>query len=115
MAEGRPKKKINKKTFESLCAIQCTEDEICDVLEVTDKTLSKWCKETYGASFSEVFKVKRAGGHASLRRTQWNLAKKNTAMAIWLGKQYLGQHEPRQETDMHVTGAVVVDDVPESD
>ena len=112
---GRPKKKINKKTFEGLCGIQCTEEEICAVLDVDKKTLIKWCKETYGSNFSNVFAVKRGAGKASLRRTQWKLAQKNTAMAIWLGKNYLGQHEPKQETDMHVSGVTVVDDVPESD
>ena len=91
---GRPKKKISQKQFESLCAIQCTEEEICDVLEVTDKTLTKWCKETYNKPFSEVFREKRALGKASLRRNQWKLAEKgNSTMQIWLGKQMLKQSE----------------------
>lgn len=30
---GRPRKEINEKLFENLCAIQCTEKEICSVLE----------------------------------------------------------------------------------
>lgn len=97
MTAGRPKKKIDKKIFENLCAIQCTEDEICYVLEVSDKPLNNWCKETYGENFSDVFKAKRGKGRVSLRRTQWNMAKKSVPMAIWLGKQYLGQHEPRQD------------------
>ena len=29
----------------------------------------------------------------SLRRTQFKLAEKNPTMAIWLGKQYLGQRD----------------------
>ena len=91
---GRPKKKISQKQFESLCAIQCTEEEICDVLGVTDKTLTKWCKETYNKPFSEVFREKRALGKASLRRNQWKLAEKgNSTMQIWLGKQILKQSE----------------------
>ena len=28
---GRPRKEINEKLFENLCAIQCTEKEICSV------------------------------------------------------------------------------------
>lgn len=28
-----------------------------------------------------------------MRRYQWKLAEKNTAMAIWLGKQMLGQKD----------------------
>ena len=41
----------------------------------------------------------------SLRRTQFRTAEKNTAMAIWLGKQYLGQKEPE-----HVHQAQVPND-----
>lgn len=85
------KKKINQKQFETLCQIQCTQEEICDVLDISEKTLTNWCKETYGKSFSQVFRQKRQGGHASLRARQWKLAEKSPAMAIFLGKQYLGQ------------------------
>ena len=91
---ARPKKKISQKQFESLCAIQCTKEEICNVLDVTEKTLNNWCKEIYGTSFSLVFKQKRALGKASLRRNQWKLAEKgNSTMQIWLGKQILNQSE----------------------
>ena len=91
---ARPKKKISQKQFESLCAIQCTKEEICNVLDVTEKTLNNWCKETYGEGFSLVFSKKRALGKASLRRNQWKLAEKgNSTMQIWLGKQILKQSE----------------------
>ncbi len=90
-------KEINRKQFESLCAIQCTEEEICAVLDVTDKTLTKWCKREYKMSFSEIFKIKREGGKASLRKSQWQLAQTNPTMAIWLGKQYLQQSDKREE------------------
>lgn len=90
---ARPKKHINKQQFESLCGIQCTQEEICNVLGVTDKTLTNWCKEEYGKYFSEVFAEKRDLGKASLRRMQWKLAEKNATMGIWLGKQYLDQKD----------------------
>ena len=93
---GRPKKQINQKQFETLCAMQCTQQEICDVVEVTDKVLTAWCKETYGLSFSEVFSQKRNAGKASLRRMQWRLAEKNPAMAIFLGKNYLQQSDKQE-------------------
>lgn len=86
-----PKKKINQKQFEQLCQIQCTKDEICSVLDVSEKTLNNWCKDTYGETFSLVFRQKRQGGCASLRAKQWKLASKSPAMAIFLGKQFLGQ------------------------
>ena len=90
---GRPLKQIDKTQFEKLCALQCTEEEICAFLEVTDKTLEKWCQREYKAHFSEVFKQKRGIGKISLRRNQWRLSEKNANMAIWLGKQYLDQRD----------------------
>lgn len=91
---ARPKKVINQKQFESLCAIQCTQEEICNVLDVTDKTLTRWCNEVYNLSFSEVYEQKRDIGRMSLRRNQFKLAESgNTTMQIWLGKQVLKQSE----------------------
>ena len=96
---GRPMKQIDKVQFEKLCALQCTEEEICGFLDVTDKTLEKWCQKEYKAHFSEVFRQKRGAGKVSLRRNQWRLAEKNSNMAIWLGKQYLGQRDmPTQDS-----------------
>lgn len=96
---GRPKKHIDKKQFESLCALQCTQEEICNFFDVTDKTLTRWCKETYKCYFSEAFKKFSVGGKISLRRYQFKLAEKNTAMAIWLGKQWLGQKDEGVERE----------------
>lgn len=90
---GRPKKNIDKDQFEKLCKLQCTIDEVCGFFEVCPDTLEKWCKKTYGRgmTFSKVFQEKRAGGMISLRKAQFKLAEKSPAMAIWMGKQYLGQ------------------------
>ena len=91
--------RIDKKQFENLCGLQCTLLEICDFFDVEDDTLNSWCKKTYGTTFSEVFKLKRGKGQISLRRMQWKLAEKNAAMAIFLGKQYLGQKDKIEYTD----------------
>lgn len=104
---GRPRAEIDKKQFENLCGLQCTLEEICGWFGVTDKTLDSWCKRTYHASFSEVFKQKRGLGKISLRRSQWRLAEKSATMAIWLGKQYLGQ---RDQVDVNMPGNAVKDD-----
>ena len=91
---GRPKKKIDKKQFEGMCMIQCTQEEICSVLDVSDKTLYKWCHETYKKPFSVVFSEKKQGGKMSLRRQQWELARQgNSTMNIWLGKNLLKQSD----------------------
>lgn len=67
--------------------------EILFFFDITDKTLTGWCQRTYGQKFSEVFKLKRQAGFISLRRKQFELAEKSPAMAIFLGKQYLGQSD----------------------
>jgi len=96
---GRPKKVIDQAQFEELCKIQCTEMEICAVLNVDDMTLAKWCEETYQKSFSEIFAIKREGGKASLRRMQWKQAEVNPTMAIFLGKNMLGQRDKPKDED----------------
>lgn len=100
MAGGRPNKEIDRENFEKLCGLQCTEEEICSFFDVTDKTLTNWCRRTYKKSFSEIFKKKRGTGKIALRRSQFRLAETNATMAIWLGKQYLGQSDnPAQEIE----------------
>ena len=98
-ALARPLKEIDKNEFEKLCGLQCTKEEICAFFDLTDKTLENWCKRTYKAGFSEVFRQKRGLGKISLRRAQFKLAKKNASMAIFLGKQYLGQRD-QPDTDV---------------
>lgn len=107
---GRPRKEINQDQFENLCRLQCTQEEICDWFSVTDKTLNSWCKRTYNASFSEVFRQKRGKGKISLRRAQFRLAETSASMAIWLGKQYLGQRDV-VDAKLDAEGVKVVIDV----
>lgn len=94
---GRPKAQINKDTFEELCNIQCTLEEIAGCFKVSVDTIERWCKREYGTIFAEVYKMYSAGGKASLRRTQFKLAESSSSMAIWLGKQYLGQKDNAYE------------------
>ena len=96
---GRPRKQIDKTEFEKLCFLQCTEREFCSWFDVSDETLNKWCKENYdGRTFLDVFKEKRENGLISLRRTQFQLAEKSPAMAIFLGKNLLGQTDKLEQT-----------------
>lgn len=105
---ARPRKEIDQGQFEKLCALQCTETEICDWFDVTDKTLNSWCRRIYKQSFSEVYAKKRGSGKISIRRAQWKLAveKLNPTMLIWLGRNYLGQRDqPEDNIDMEDTDA----------
>ena len=91
---GRPRKELDQQTFEKLCEIQCTLTEIAGVLRVSEDTVERWCERTYELGFAECFKKFSAAGKTSLRRHQFELARKgNATMLIWLGKQYLGQTE----------------------
>lgn len=102
---ARPRKEIDQEQFEKLCAIQCTETEIANWFKCSVDTIERWCKETYQdengnpMSFAETFKVYSVDGKISLRRFQFRQAEKSYAMAIWLGKQWLGQ---RDNMDMSV-------------
>ena len=106
MATGRPKKEIDKKIFENLCGLQCTLEEIAGVFDCSVDTIERWCKREYGETFAEVYKKHSAKGKTSLRRIQFKLAEKSAAMAIFLGKNYLGQKDSIIETDEQTLQAV---------
>ena len=97
---GRPEKPIDWTKFEELCHIQCTHDEIASMCKVAKATLYERAEKHYGEDFPTVYKRFSEGGKCSLRRTQFKLASKNTAMAIWLGKQYLGQKDHEDKGDV---------------
>lgn len=106
MPRGRPKKEFDKKTFADLIGFGCTQEEICwffrDVdtgMPANPDTLSRWCKRTYGVNFQE-FKEKNSlmPLKITLRKNQLKLSEKSAAMAIWLGKQYLGQSDTVSES-----------------
>jgi len=93
---GRPPFELSEKEFSKIVAmirIQCTQDEICSVYGVTDKTLNVALKKIGQPGFSDLYKKHSCEGNASLRRAQWKAAteKLNPTMLVWCGKQYLGQ------------------------
>lgn len=90
---GRPKIEIDQKQFENLCALHCTEEEVSDFFFCDRKTIIAWCRRTYGEDFSTMYKKFSHRGNISLRRSQMEIAKHNASMAIFLGKQYLGQKD----------------------
>lgn len=97
---GRPKKEFDKKQFEKLIGIGCGEAEIRwwfrdeNGKNANLDTLSRWCKREYGMTFQE---YRRQNGamflKIQLRDNQLALSKKSAAMAIFLGKNYLGQSD----------------------
>lgn len=90
---GRPRIEIDPKEFEKLCAIQCTLIEIAAWFKCSMDTIENFCKKYYKSTFSDAFTTYSAQGKMSLRRNQFRISETNCGMAIWLGKQYLGQKE----------------------
>lgn len=103
---GRPQKEIREDIFEGLCKAQCTKREIYSILAVSEDTLERWVKRTYECVFAEIWQEKSAGGLVTLRRAQLRMAETNPTMAIWCGKQYLGQRDKQD-----VTTTIVVDEL----
>lgn len=87
---GRPPLEIDESLIEKLSQIHCTQQEIALVVGCSVDTLQR--------RFTEVMERGRAHGKASLRRAQWKLVEKgNASMAIWLGKNILGQKDKSEE------------------
>jgi len=84
---------IDWEQVRGLCAIQCTRDEICSFLRISHDTILRCAKRDFGQTFQELRDEWCQGGKCSLRRKQWKLADKNATMAIFLGKQMLGQRD----------------------
>lgn len=100
---ARPTKEIEQTQFEKLCAMLATEEEIAGFFDCSVDTIERWCKRTYKVSFAEIYKTHSAKGKISIRRNQLKLSEKYPAMAIWLGKQYLGQRDIPIEVDHTVS------------
>lgn len=109
-----PTKPMSDKEFEQLVnmiRIQCTRDEICDILNMSETTLNRRIKEQgiEGVdNFEALYKKHQGEGKASLRRAQWKAAQDgNPTMLVWLGKQMLGQKD-KQELSGPDGGAIPV-------
>lgn len=85
---ARPKKEIDYEAVEKLASMQCTQEEIATFLNLSVRTLQR------DEEFCRLYKRGQENGKMSLRRIQLKIAEKgNASMAIFLGKQYLGQRD----------------------
>lgn len=105
-SRDRGEAEIDWGAVKKLAAMQATCEEIAYFLEVSDDFLEKQCKRTYGHTIGVKIKEWRTAGNCSLRRKQWLLADKSASMAIFLGKNYLGQ---KDESKVQHAGQVVVE------
>lgn len=106
---GRPLIDIDWDQVESMCKIQCTQEEIAAIVGCCLDTLQDRCAKEMGVSFSEFFAQKKMGGKASLRRNQWKLAQDgNATMLVWLGKNMLNQTD---KTETEISGGLTIDKI----
>lgn len=117
---GRPRIEIDEGDFRKLCGLQCTLTEIASFFGCSEDTVERWCKRELKISFAEAFKKYSAGGKISLRRWQFRMAEHNCAMAIFLGKNWLGQSDKIEQTiteveDLSTLAEMLNDDQQEDD
>lgn len=109
MPAGRPKIIIDWQKVDAMCRIQCTGEEIADVLGISYDTLERACKREKEVKFADYIAQKRQGGKAALRRMQWKNAEDgNATMQIWLGKNILDQVDKKEidltgKVDIHIS------------
>jgi hypothetical protein len=101
---ARPKIELSDKDWEQvdkLCAIHCRKEEISAIIGISDDTLERRIKEKHGVSFAEYFAEKSATGKMSLRHKQYQTAMAgNVALLIFLGKNWLGQSDKQEITNL---------------
>lgn len=101
--EGRPPIVFDWHLLDQLLSIFCTGEECAAVMNVDYDLIERSIKKVKRMSFTEYANIKKGNGRASLRRRQFRMAETNPALAIWLGKQYLGQ---RDEQTLRVEGQI---------
>jgi len=85
---------IDKNMFEVYCQLACSEQDICDLFGGVDHdTLDEWCRKTYGMAFEQIYRKKVSPVKLALRKNQLLLSKTSSMMAIFLGKNMLGQSD----------------------
>jgi hypothetical protein len=89
--KGRKPVQIDLVVLEKLCMLHCTDEEIAGWFKCSVRTIEKRRKHPEVAA---VMQHGRATGRISLRRSQVKLMEAgNGSIAIWLGKQLLGQRD----------------------
>ena len=89
-ANGRPAIKIDIDELGKLAGLQCTQADAAAWFGCSPDTIKRRLRE---AKYRDAWEMGLGKGRVSLRRKQMNLADRNATMAIFLGKQYLGQKD----------------------
>lgn len=107
---GRPKINLNLEELERLSRLNCTMPEISAYFDIPLRTLED--KFTNELEVRKAIEKGRATGKLSLRRRQIQIMEEtnNPTMAIWLGKQMLGQTDKQEIVqDINIEDRKVLD------
>lgn len=117
---GRPIKLISEEGavfIATLAGLMCTDEEIAAMMSDKHVSISvdTLTNENNKATFTECKEKGQATGKASLRRHQFKLAESNASMAIFLGKNWLGQTDKQEvKTELGGDGNIVFNIMPAS-
>ena len=92
---GRPKTTIDYKTVARLASVQYTQQKIAEYLNISVGTLQR------DKEFCHIYKQKKEDKKITLLENQFKLAETNATMGIWLGKQYLGQKDIKEDENQN--------------
>ncbi len=89
---GPKVKPLNAEQLTVLAGMQCTYEEIAAVFGIKKRQFINRIEAD--PALKEAIEEGWANGRASVRREQFKLLQAgNATMAVWLGKQYLGQRD----------------------
>ena len=89
--KGLPEKSVDLDQVLYWIDLQATQEEIAGSFRIHLQTLNRVLEESFGMNFSQLKERAGGTGKLTLRRHQLKLSETNAAMAIWLGKCWLGQ------------------------
>ena len=102
MAEGRPRKEIDKKEFERLLSIGCDKSEIVAWFnlkqDISGRTLDRWIKREYHCTFVELSTKRHSIVKMRVRKGIMEMVGKNAAVTIFAAKNVLGWTDKMEQT-----------------
>ena len=108
---SKPKKKVGRKRLnidlvelEKLAGLQCTQKDVAAWFGCSPETIKHRLHDL--PEYREAWEAGLGKGRVSIRRKQMRLADTNAAMAIFLGKQYLGQ---KDATEVEHSGGLTIE------
>lgn len=91
-----PEKVIDFNQVMYWAELQSTQEEVAGSFRVSVETLNSRLMEHIGMTYSELRKRVDGNAKMSLRRFQFKQSERNATMAIWLGKNWLGQRDSQE-------------------